>query len=233
MSVRFLILFLCLHSALTAAAPRVLVWDDSVASRELALARGREQVELSNLHPSKRSEPIRLKGTGPIFLRALDRNSEDEGPVQRECAISESLAHPLLLLMPDEKDATGIRVVVFEDDPSGFQWGSYRFLNATPKTLALRLEDRAEKIPGGWKPVDIRLTGETRGIGVMIAPLENLKRPHYSAVWEHEPETRTLCFIVPGTDPRLGPIAIKAVPQSRKSFELELKPEGAEASAGE
>lgn len=224
MSLRsFASLLILFVTPLSAAAPRVLAWDDAVAARELAMVRGKEILELENLHPSKRSDPLPLRGEGPLFLRALDRDGPEGEPVQLECPTAEGLSHPLMLLMPDEKHPTGLRIIALNDDPAGFRWGTYRFLNATPKALALRLEDKSVRIPSGWKATDLRLTGETRGIGVMIATLENLKRPIYSAVWEHNPEMRTLCFIVPGTDPRLGPIEIKAVPQDRTNFDLDSK----------
>ena len=229
MPIRLLPLAALLLLPLSAAPPRVLAWNNEVAARELALVRGKEQVTLEGLHPSKRSPAIRLRGEGKIFLRALDRSSDENPVVQRECAIGEGLTHPLLILMPAEKDPTGLRIVVFNDDPAGFRWGSYRFLNATPKPLALRLENEAVRLASGWKATDIRLSGKTRGVGAMIAAQDNLKKPLYSAVWEHDPDTRTLCFIVPGTDPRLGPIEIKAVPETRTGFELDQREGRAEA----
>lgn len=223
MPARVLLILLCILTPLSAAPPRVLAWDDAVAARKLALVRGKEVVELEGLHPSKRSEPLKLGGEGPLMLRALDRTSDEGTPAQRECPSADNLDHPLLLVMPDEDHPTGLRIVALNDDPQGFRWGTYRFLNATPKPLALRLENKSVRLPSGWKPTDLRLTGETRGIGAMIAALESLKRPLYSAVWEHDPDVRTLCFIVPGTDPRLGPIEIKAVPQERATFALEAE----------
>lgn len=51
--------------------------------------------------------------------------------------------------------------------------------------------------------------------------LANLKCPLYSAVWEHDPGTRALCFIVPGSAPLSGPVQIKAVLKDKLAFELD------------
>ena len=116
-----------------------------------------------------------------------------------------------------------MRVFVFNDDPAGFSWGSYRFLNATPKEIVVQLEKKAVKVPTGWKPVDLNLGGETRGIGARVALSENIQKPLYSAVWEYDTGIRILCFIVPSTDPRLGPVTMKAIPESKRTLELEEK----------
>ena len=95
------------------------------------------------------------------------------------------------------------------------------------------MERKAVKVPAGWKAVDLNLGGETRGIGARVALAESIEKVLYSAVWEYDANARTLCIIVPGTDPRLGPIAFKAVPEDKIGYELDTKEEkkanGAEA----
>jgi hypothetical protein len=110
-----------------------------------------------------------------------------------------------------------------DDNPAGFNWGTYRFFNATPKELVVQLEKKAVRVPAGWKPVDLDLGGETRGIGARIALSESIEKPIYSAVWEYNTEVRTLCFLVPGTDLRLSPVAFKAVPEDRLTLQLETQ----------
>lgn len=218
--------FLVFCSTLASAAPstRVLAWDAPVAARKLALACGESIVEITGMHPEKRTRLIQLKGEGAVMLRALDRQSADGKPVERACQIPVKMAHPLLLLMPDAADPTGLRVVVFDDDPAGFHWGSYRFLNATPKELVVQLEKKAVRVPIGWVPVDLDLGGETRGVGARLSLAEAMEKPLYTAVWEYDTGIRTLCFIVPSTDPQLGPVAMKAVPEDKRTLELETKP---------
>lgn len=230
---RLLVAFLLLSHAFASAAGsvRVLAWDSEVAARKLALASGGTAVEIVHMHPEKRSPVIRLKGDGPVMLRTLDKNNAEGKPLERACAIPEGMTRPLLVLMPDKEDPTGLRVSVFNDDPAGFAWGSYRFLNATPKELVVELEDKAVKVPTGWKAVDLDLGGETRGVGARVALTESIGKPLYSAVWEYNTGIRVLCFIVPSTDPRLGPVTMKAIPEDKRTVELEEKANAKPADA--
>lgn len=212
------------HALATAATSvRVLAWDSEVAARKLALASGGSVVEVADMHPEKRTPVIRLKGDGPVMLRTLDKNNAEGKPLERVCPIPEGMSRPLLILMPDKEDPTGLRVFVFNDDPAGFAWGSYRFLNATPKEIVVQLEKKSVRVPAGWKAVDLDVGGETRGIGARVALAESIEKPLYSAVWEYDTGIRILCFIVPGSDPRLGPVTMKAIPEDKRTLELEEK----------
>jgi hypothetical protein len=207
-----------------AAPPRALAWNEEIAARKLALVSGASSFELKDLHPSKRTEPLPVKRSGLFVLRALDRPALPDGnPCEAPCAIPESMTHPLLVILPDESHATGIRVLVVDDNPAGFKWGSHRFINTTPRDLIIRLDDKIVKISEGWKPVDVALSGETRGIPVLIALAEQTEKPLYSAVWEHNPSVRTLCFLVPGTDARESPVAFKSIPEDKLVVEFEAK----------
>ena len=226
---RFIVLFL-VASGWASAAPaiRALAWDYEVAQRKLALVSGESATEISGMHPLKRTGPIRIKGKGPFVVRALDREPSADGkPIDRQVSIPESVQYPLLVVMPDEKHATGVRLMVVDDNPAGFRWGSYRFLNATPKDLVVQMEQKAVKVPTGWKTVDLDLGGERRGVGARVALADEISKPLYTAVWEYNEEVRTLCFLVPGDDPRLSPVMFKAIPEDKLTVQLEnesLKP---------
>lgn len=230
---RLLCCLTALVSWLAAAEPpRVLAWDDAVAARKLALVSGASSVAITGMHPSKRTGPLRLKAGGPLMLRALDRPAGADGkPVERACAVPAAILKPLLVLLPDDSHPTGLRVLVADDNPAGFRWGSYRFLNATSKNLVVQLEKKAVRVPQGWKPVDLDLGGDKRGFGARVAVEETIETPVYTAIWEYDPEVRTLCFVVPGTDPRLGPVAFKAVPEDRITLQLEAGPAGSTGGA--
>ncbi|MEI7910363.1 MAG: hypothetical protein WCK77_12060 [Verrucomicrobiota bacterium] len=227
---RFLLplcLFTCLliSPPLHAAAPRVLAWDDATATRKLALVSGTSPIEITGMHPLKRTKPMHLSGPGPFFIRALDKGAGPDGkPVQDVFNIAESVVQPLLVVIPDAKQATGIRILVLDDNPVGFHWGAYRFLNATPKELAVKLENKAVRIPIGWKPVDLDLGGEARGFGAAVALTEDLASPLYSGVWEYDKNVRTLVIMVPGSDPRLSPVLFKAIPEDKTAIEQEPVP---------
>ena len=208
------------------APPRVLAWDEAVAARKLALVSGESSVEIAGMHPLKRTGALRVKGDAPLAIRALDKPPGPEGkPIQRACLIPAGIGFPLIILMPDEKDPTGVRPQCVDDDPNGFRWGSYRFINATSKELLIRMENKIVRVPQGWKHVDVDLGGENRGIGAMVALAEATDKPIYSAVWEYNKDARTLCFLVPGADPRLSPVAFKAIPEDRLSVQLEEETE--------
>ncbi|MCW1886877.1 hypothetical protein OKA04_19210 [Luteolibacter flavescens] len=230
MNFRRLFLALLLAPALSHAAPsvRVLPWDEEIAQRKLALVSGENVVEITQLHPSKRSPFFQLRGDGPFFVRALDKKAADGTAAQHSFTIGANVTHPLLMLLPDPKDPAGIRAVVFDDNPAGFRWGTYRFLNSTPKEMEVRLEKKAVRVPVGWKPVDLDIGGDNRGFSALFIIPGNTK-PLYSAIWEYDKEMRTLCFLVPSEDPRIGPVAVKAIPEDRKSAE-DAQPRGAAAS---
>lgn len=223
--IRRLVGLLVFGHALALAAPpiRVLAWDAEIAARPLALVCGESVVEIREMHPEKRTPMFRLSGDGPVKIRVMDLKNAEGKAIERVCDIPGSVSRPLLVLMPDKADPSGLRVFVFNDDPAGFRWGSYRFLNATPKELVVQLEKKAIKVPTGWKPVDLDLGGETRGVGARVALSEAIQKPLYSAVWEYDTGIRILCFIVPSTDPRLGPVTMKAVSEDKRTLELEEK----------
>lgn len=224
-----LVILLLTASGCASAAPaiRALAWDYEVAARKLALVSGESSTEISGMHPLKRTGPIRIKGKGPFVVRALDRNPGADGkPIDRQVEIPESVQHPLLVVMPDAKHATGVRLMVIDDNPAGFRWGTYRFLNATPKDLVVQMEQKAVKVPAGWKTVDLDLGGERRGVGARVALAEAISEPLYTAVWEYDQEIRTLCFLVPGDDPRLSPVMFKVVPEDKITLQLENETPG-------
>lgn len=218
-----------LHAQNAAPAPpppRVLAWDDMVAARELALVTPQDVIDFTGrMHPHKRTQLQRVRG-GPLAIRALDRDPAPDGtPVQRTVQVPQGVTHPLLVLLPDDEHATGIRILVVDDNPAGFRWGAYRFLNTTGRELVVQLDDRAVRVPGNWRPVDINLGGETRGVGARIALADAIERPLYSAIWEFNTDSRILCFLMPGDDPALSPVMIKAIPEDRLILEAEAAAE--------
>lgn len=204
------------NAAPSSHSHQVLAWDEMVAARKLELVTPEDAIDLSGrMHPHKRT-PLQSASGGPLAIRALDRDPAPDGnPVQRIIQIPQNVTHPLLILLPDEKHAVGIRIFVIDDHPAGFRWGTYRFINTTGRELVVQLDDRAIRVMGNWRPVDILLKGETRGIGASISLAENKERPLYSAIWEYNENSRTLCFLMPGDDPILSPVMIKAIPEDR------------------
>jgi hypothetical protein len=89
----------------------------------------------------------------------------------------------------------------------------------TPKPLAFRWENEAKVVPTGWKPVDVSPGGKSRNMGVIIYLKEDLKKPLYTAVWEHREDMRQLVLVIPNPDQSLGAIAFKFIPEIRIATE--------------
>lgn len=198
---------------------RFLPWDDEVAGRPLGLADGKDTTTLTDLHPNKRSAAHRMKGDGsPLRLVTFDRKDARGRPLTMDIRPGSGIKQPLVLLLPDATAACGLRLFIVDDDPAGFPWGGIRFVNATGMNLLLRYEKNIKKITSGWTPVDVRPGGAARRTGVLIAAADAPDAMLYSAVWEHDPESRKLVFIVPGKDARTGSIELRILPEHRSSM---------------
>lgn len=196
---------------------RVLAWDPEVAAMRLSIGKGKEGTVIEAMHPSKRTKAYQVAaGENPLVIQALDRPDADGKPSTSTIKIPESVKQPLLLVLPDPKAATGIRLLVLEDDTADFAWGSTHFINATGRELVFAAEGKALRLPPSWTPVHADPGGATRSIEVKLFSRDQPARPIYSAIWEHDTDQRTLVFLVPGEDSRLGPVAIKAIPEDRR-----------------
>ena len=203
-----------------ASSLRVLAWDQKISERKLAIGYGRELTEVGYMHPAARSAPIKVPdGAENLRLVATDRKSADGSPVAVPLVIGSEIKMPLLLVIPDEKSISGVRVIVIEDDRQSFNWGTIRLINVTPKPLAFRWENEARVVPTGWKPVDVSPGGKSRNMGILIYLKEDLKKPLYTAVWEHREDMRQLVFVIPNPDQSLGAVAFKFIPEIRITAE--------------
>lgn len=205
---------------------RVLAWDDQVASMRIALVDAAGSREVESMHPSKRTKTYQVSsGEEGVSVEVIGKKRADGKPCREKLLIPEHSKRPLLLVLPDEKSESGIRLHVIEDDENGFPWGSTRFVNATGRKLVFAAEKKAVEIPSSWEPVMLNLGGAERNIEVRLFFRENREKSFYSAVWQYAKDIRTLVFLVPGEDPRLGPVAMKMIPENRlfKESEQALK----------
>lgn len=206
---------LCLLTASHAADVRLLAWDEEIAARKLTWIQGDDGREISDLHPLRRSDPY----PGPakdkqVVIRADDRApKEGEAAVVLRCSVDPTFRRPLMILLPDPKAPTGLRALVIEENLSSFGWGTTRFVNATGEGVVVQIDQKALRVPGGWKPVDFRPGGKRRNVGIRIAMAKSIETPAYTSVWEHRDDGRSLVFILTGGDPRLGSLALKAIPE--------------------
>lgn len=213
---------LLLSQWLHAIPLRVLAWDDETAARKLAIADAKGLVSIAAMHPAKRTKTYQVTGGDePVTIQALDKIDKDGKPATSAIIIPQGTKQALLLLLPDAKAATGLRLFVLEDDVANFPWGGLRFINATGNKLAFEYEKKVIALPVSWVPVLVNPGGANRNMETRLFLFERPERPIYSAVWEQQHDVRTLVFIVPGTDPRLGPVAMKMISEDRRVEEGE------------
>jgi hypothetical protein len=208
-------LFLSLQ--LHALPLRVLAWDSEIAAMRLGLVDAKGSVEIESMHPSKRTPAYPLTaGEKPAALEIRDLKGPDGKPLTMEIKMPAAIRQPLLVILPDQKAATGLRLFVLEDDVGNFAWGSTRFINATGRKLFFGYEKKLVALPPSWDPAQTEPGGDARNMEVKFFFADQPSRPFYSGVWEQNPELRMLVFLVPGEDPRLGPVAMKMIPEDRR-----------------
>ena len=200
---------------LQAGQVRFLPLNDEIAGRELAVRDAKGTKALENLSPGKRSAALAVEaGDKPLQLVALDRQAPGAAAPTVEIALAADLKSPLVLIVPDAEDPTGLRPIVIDDSQAGFPWGSLHFVNTTGQELVARYEKEEKPLPASTEPVSISPGGETRMIGIEVCKEEE-EKPVYSAVWQHDPKIRKLVFIVVNADGDL--YEVKVVPEDQRS----------------
>jgi hypothetical protein len=215
--------------ALLAIPLRILAWDQEIAGRKLAIVQSKGPEIIDAMHPSRRTGTYQVTGgEKPLVIQALDKPPVEDKPVTSEILIPAALKRPLLLLLPDAKSPTGLRLLLLEDDTSGFPWGCTRFINACGKKLAFVHDKKVVPIPPSWDPVQVDPGGSSRNLDVQLFFYDKPERAIYSSVWDYNPDERMLVFLIPGEDPRLGPVAMKMIGEDRRllaaTAEAEKKP---------
>jgi hypothetical protein len=215
------IALLCLLAPLRTASAlevRFLAWDEKVAERDLAVLDGDDAKPVKNLHPLQRTPALSAKPReGSIIVRSLDLKDAEGKPAELPVKIDEAIEHPLVLLLPDAKAPSGLRGFAINDSDSSFPWGTFRVLNATGKALGIGLGTERKALPAGWTPVDLKPAGD-KPVPVFFVNPADTKKPLYTGVWKPDPDLRRLVIVVPGTDPRLGPLALKVIPEDRRAL---------------
>jgi hypothetical protein len=210
-----------LSAPLLAASLRFLPWDDATAARKLSIKTGTTEIELRGLHPLKRSDAVQVAaptdgGGGPLLV------AKDKGEATLEIKVPADLQSPLVLIIPDPKHATGLRTFVIEDNAGRFPWGTFRVMNATGRDLLMLFEKKKQvSLPPSWNPVDVKLGGAQRNVGVETVAKSDIKSLLYSAVWEFDPDLRKLIFILPGGTPQAPTLEYKIIPENRKVAAME------------
>ena len=207
------------------AAPlRVLAWDHNVSARKLAVAVGEKSAVIEHMHHGQRTEPINVPAGNPnVRLVDLEKRDDEGKPLGVAFLIPEAIKRPLLLLVPDEKSALGLKPLILDDNLAGFGWGSFNLLNATGKPLVAQFyDDKLVPLRASTRPVNYappRGSKATMSVKVFDAKNES-KKAFYSDVWEYGENLRQLVILVPRTESDTrGPMELKFVVENRLDVE--------------
>ncbi|RYD31280.1 MAG: hypothetical protein EOP87_15035 [Verrucomicrobiaceae bacterium] len=199
-------MFLALPSG--AVPIRVLPWDDQVASMRIALVDAAGSKEVEAMHPSKRTRTYEVSpGEQGAVVEVVGKKTPDGKPCQEKLVVPANAKRILLLVLPDGKSTSGIRLHVIEDDETDFPWGSTRFVNATGRKLVFSAEKKAVEIPASWNPVLVNPGGAERNLEVRLFFREEREKSFYSAVWQYARDVRTENLLFHISDPEGNPAA--------------------------
>ena len=215
MTFRFFLLTLVFSISLVEGADiRVLVWDREIGERDLWIGGGEKFSKVEEMHPRKRSQPIKVSSKEEgVFLELRDGPAEEGKFPRIPLKVPAEARDLLVLLVPNKKSATGLGAIVLKDDLESFPWGSTRFFNVTGKPYVFKFDDKLVRIGAGSKPTLMRPGGERRKVQVGLYNPDDAKNRLYSAIWEHRPQMRKLVFIAAQEDRSMGAIEMRVVPE--------------------
>jgi hypothetical protein len=196
---------------------RFLPLTGEVAERKIGFQDDKSVAPLADLNAGKRSKAYTFKSAKkPLALVALDRERPNGKPAGVEIMVAPEMKSPLVLILANPDEPSGMRAMVMEDGVNGFPWGTLRFVNTTDKPLMIRYEKETKAVPGELKPFDIMPGGEARNIGIQVFAEDSPDTILYSAVWEHDPNLRKLVFIQAHTDPAQKELKLEIIPQDKR-----------------
>jgi hypothetical protein len=202
-----------IFSPLQAATLKFVPCNDEIAARELSVRDSKGPTTLKELSALRRSKSYTVAtGKTPLQLIATDRDGAAVTIV-----LPADIKSPLVLILADSENPSGLRTLVVEDSAAGFPWGSLHFINLTQGPLTVRYEKQTLALPEGDAPVQILPEGDARNAGVQIFKEDAPDAILYSAVWEHDPNLRKLVLVVPDTNPELKTFELKIIPEDRRT----------------
>jgi len=222
----FTLIYVFLAPVSFALPLRILAWDDGIAARDLEIVCTKGTFKLEGLHPLQRSRifDVSVQADAPSLILAKDKLGSEGKPAQLIVKIPAGIKNPLMLLLPDEKAASGLRQLVIEDSTSDFDWGTIRLVNTSGKPMVFGWDKKRVMVPDGWKPIDVAPGGKARNIGAVLYLADKPDKPIYSAVWEHRDLFRQLVFIVPSEDLSRGAVDFKFVIEDQQELNSKATP---------
>ena len=142
--------------------------------------------------------------SGPNIIFYGDRVDEEGKPIAEAIAELQTGATQVLLFFSKLKNTNesgkNYDVSVLKDDYSVFPFGSFRFINATGKKLAIVISEEQLTLAEGESKT-IKVKASTKDLGVDIGSYseeEDIWQKGYSSMWGHRENLRTLVFIANG-----------------------------------
>ena len=138
---------------------------------------------------------------GPKIIFYGDRVDEGGKSIAEAIAKLPADATRVLLFFNELKkpDQFGLNyeVIVLEDDHSNFPFGSFRFINASGKKIAIHISEEQLTLAVGESKT-VKVKASTKDLGVDIGSYveeEDKWQKGYSSMWGHRENLRTLVFI--------------------------------------
>ena len=138
---------------------------------------------------------------GPKIIFYGDRVDEEGKSIAEAIAKLPADATRVLLFFNKLKkpDQFGLNyeVIVLEDDHSNFPFGSFRFINASGKKIAIQISEEQLTLAVGESKT-VKVKASTKDLGVDIGSYveeEDKWQKGYSSMWGHRENLRTLVFI--------------------------------------
>lgn len=145
----------------------------------------------------------------PILSFYGDRIDEEGKPIVEAIAIVPEGASRLLLLfnkLPKHNDyGHTYRVVAIKDDHKGFEFGSFKFINASNKEVAINISGNQLKLKQSVTKV-IKVDPPVKGdiyIQIFSKDDNGAWNSDYTNGWGHRQNLRTLVFILNSTNDRI------------------------------
>ena len=138
---------------------------------------------------------------GPQIIFYGDRVDEEGKPIAEAIANLPIGATQVLLFFNKLKNTNesgqNYDVTVLKDDHSDFPFGSFRFVNASGKILAVKIsEEQLTLAVGESKTVKVKASAKDLGVDIAAYVKDEDKwQKGYSSMWGHRENLRTLVFI--------------------------------------
>ncbi len=134
----------------------------------------------------------------PLISEIQTGNSSGELPKPiASIRIPTGMRYPFLILIPNQEGKEPpYRIMVLDDDPSGFPYPSYNIVNFSSKPVAIAIGDKQFELDPGKRRL---ITSEQKTLNLRLAIPRNEEKDWkvvYDNFYPNWPEERTLMFVV-------------------------------------